>query len=168
MKEYRDIERISLEINGEMREVIVRPADTLLRVLRERLELVGTKMGCENGDCGACTVLVDGEPVKSCLLLAVEADGASITTIEGLKDTPLQRAFVEEAGFQCGFCTPGFVLNAHALLDSIPNPGDDDLKSWLGSNLCRCTGYEGIERSVKRAMQHADRGARKAARSKEG
>ncbi len=152
MKEYRDVAKLSLEINGETREAVVRPSDTLLRVLRERLGLVGTKMGCENGDCGACTVLVDGEPVKSCMLLAVEVEDSSITTIEGLRDTPLQKAFADEAGFQCGFCTPGFVANATALLEHNPNPSNQELTSWLASNLCRCTGYEGIERSVKAAL----------------
>lgn len=161
MKEYRDVERISIEINDERREVVVRPADTLLRVLREGLGLVGTKMGCENGDCGTCTVLLDGEPVKSCILLAVEADGAAVTTIEGLKGTPLQQAFMEESGFQCGFCTPGFLLNAHALLAHNPNPSDEEIRGWLAGNLCRCTGYEGIERSVKAAA-----GRRQARRGK--
>lgn len=153
MKEYRDVAKLSLEINGEERETVVRPSDTLLRVLRERLGLVGTKMGCENGDCGACTVLIDGEPAKSCMLLAVEVEDSSITTIEGFRDTPLQSSFVAEAGFQCGFCTPGFVANASALLESNPNPSDEEIASWLSSNLCRCTGYEGIERSVKAAAR---------------
>lgn len=155
MKEYRDLARLTLEVNGERREVVVRPADTLLRVLREKLGLVGTKLGCENGDCGTCTVLVDGEAVKSCMLLAVETEDASITTIEGLRGTPLQKAFVEEAGFQCGFCTPGFILNARSLLLHHPNPSDEELRTWLSSNLCRCTGYEGIERSVKAAAKRA-------------
>jgi carbon-monoxide dehydrogenase small subunit len=157
MREYREIARLNLTINAEVREVAVRPADTLLRALREGLGLVGTKMGCENGDCGACTVLVDGEPVKSCMVLAVEVEGEEITTIEGLKDDRLQGCFAEEAGFQCGFCTPGFLANAHALLKHNPNPSDEEMREWLSSNLCRCTGYEGIERSVRASAKSLTR-----------
>ncbi|HUX20672.1 MAG TPA: (2Fe-2S)-binding protein [Spirochaetia bacterium] len=152
MREYRDIVRLGLNVNGERREVAVRPSDTLLRVLREGLGLVGTKAGCENGDCGACTVLIEGEPVKSCLMLAVELTGEQISTIEGLDDDSLQMSFAREAGFQCGFCTPGFLMNAHALLLRNPTPTDEELREWLSSNLCRCTGYEGIERSVREAV----------------
>lgn len=151
MKEYRDVAKLTLKINGERREAIARPADTLLRVLREGLGLVGTKMGCENGDCGACTILVNGDPVKSCMVLAVEMTDEEITTIEGMRDTSLQQSFAHEAGFQCGFCTPGFVLNAYALLKHNPSPTDEEMREWLSSNLCRCTGYEGIERSVRGA-----------------
>jgi carbon-monoxide dehydrogenase small subunit len=143
--------RISLSVNGENRSTVVRAGDTLLWVLRELFGLQGAKLGCENGDCGACTVLLDGKPVKSCLVLAVEVDGRSVTTIEGLRDTPIQKAFVEHHGFQCGFCTPGFILNAHALLHAHPHPDAETIRSWLESNLCRCTGYEGIERAVKAA-----------------
>ena len=144
---------IKLDINSEQREVVVRPADTLLRVLREQLGLTGTKLGCENGDCGACTVLLNGQPVKSCMLLAVEVEGEAITTIEGLKKTPVQQAFLEEAGFQCGFCTPGFLLNAQVLLNTHPNPDDEIIRTWLEANLCRCTGYEGIARAIKSATK---------------
>jgi carbon-monoxide dehydrogenase small subunit len=151
MREMRGEGRVSLTVNGEARSAVVRAGDTLLWLLRERLGLQGAKRGCENGDCGACTVLLDGKPVKSCLVLAVEADGQSVTTIEGLRDSPIQRAFGEHNGFQCGFCTAGFVLNAHALLRAHPKPDAQTIRSWLESNLCRCTGYEGIERAVKAA-----------------
>ncbi len=150
---YRDISYITLKVNGEERRIAVRPADTLLRVLREKIGLTGAKPGCENGDCGACTVLIDGLPVKSCLLLAVETVGSEITTIEGIKDTAIQQAFQEEGGFQCGYCTSGFLVNAYALLEKYPEPEGDIDREWLQSNLCRCTGYEGISRSVKRARK---------------
>jgi carbon-monoxide dehydrogenase small subunit len=130
---------------------VVRPADTLLRVLREKLGLTGPKPGCENGDCGACTVLVDGKPTKSCLVLAVEVEGSEITTVEGLKDTAIQRAFMEHEGFQCGYCTPGFIVNAYALLKAHPQPTDDQMREWLTANICRCTGYEGIRNAVRAA-----------------
>ena len=148
MRELKGEGRITLTVNGETHGLVVRAGDTLLHVLRERLGLQGAKRGCENGDCGACTVLMDGQPVKSCLILAVEAEGRPITTIEGLKDTAIQRAFLEHHGFQCGFCTAGFILNAHALLKAHPRPEKETIRSWLESNLCRCTGYEGIERAV--------------------
>ncbi len=148
---YRGHAAVKLSVNGEAREAVVRPADTLLQVLRDRLGLTGAKAGCENGDCGACTVLLDGKPVKSCMVLAVEAEEGEITTIEGLSDTPVQRAFLEEAGFQCGFCTPGFILNAHALLAAHRRPDRETIRDWLESNLCRCTGYEGIEKAVAAA-----------------
>ena len=150
---YRGQAAIRLTVNGEVREAVVRPADTLLQVLRGRFGLTGAKAGCENGDCGACTVLLDGKPVKSCMVLAVEAEGIEITTIEGLKDTPVQRGFLEQAGFQCGFCTPGFIVNAHALLAAHPRPDRETTRDWLESNLCRCTGYEGIEKAIEAAAQ---------------
>ena len=151
MKRYEGWLPLTLDINGEKREAVVRPADTLLRVLRERLGLRGTRIGCENGDCGACTVQVNGEPVKSCMVLAVEVEAEKITTIEGLANETLKEAFIEEGGFQCGYCTPGFLMNAAALLTRYPKPSDEEIRVWLESNLCRCTGYEGIERAVKRA-----------------
>ncbi len=148
---YRGQAAIRLTVNGEVRETVVRPADTLLHVLRDRFGLTGAKAGCENGDCGACTVLLDGKPVKSCMVLAVEAEESQITTIEGLKDTPVQRGFLEQAGFQCGFCTSGFIVNAHALLQAHPRPDRETIRDWLESNLCRCTGYEGIEKAIEAA-----------------
>lgn len=145
--------RIALTINGTRRSVVVAEADTLLHVLRRALGMTGTKVGCENGDCGACTVLINGAPVKSCFTLAVDVDDAEITTIEGLTETPVQRAFIEENGFQCGYCTPGFVLNAHALLSRHARPDEATVREWLESNLCRCTGYEGIRRAVERVAR---------------
>jgi carbon-monoxide dehydrogenase small subunit len=152
-KAYKRESEIILTVNGEERRVIVRPSETLLRVLREKLGLTGPKPGCENGDCGACTVLLDGLPVKSCLVLAVEAVGRTVTTVEGLKDTAIQQAFREEGGFQCGYCTSGFLVNAYALLEKHPAASDVTTREWLESNLCRCTGYEGISRSVTRAKE---------------
>jgi carbon-monoxide dehydrogenase small subunit len=155
MKRLSGHAEIFLSVNGEDRRVLVRPADTLLRVLRERLGLTGAKPGCENGDCGACTVLLDGKPVKSCLMLAVEAEGHNIVTVEGLKDTPVQKAFLDFQGFQCGYCTSGFLLNAHALIAEHPDQDDEADREWLESNLCRCTGYEGIRRAVREARRMA-------------
>ena len=157
MKEISGTIELVLHVNGEERRAAVRPGDTLLRVLREKLGLTGAKCGCENGDCGACTVLLDGKPVKSCMILAVECDEAAITTIEGLRDHPVQQAFVEENGFQCGFCTPGMILNAAALVEAQPEPDEAADREWMQSNLCRCTGYEGIRNAlaVARAKQAA-------------
>ncbi len=151
MKELTGTVDLVLNVNGEERRAAVRPGDTLLRVLREKLGLTGAKCGCENGDCGACTVLLAGRPVKSCMILAVECDGAAITTIEGLRDHPVQQAFMEENGFQCGFCTPGMLLNAAALVEAHPTPDEAADREWMQSNLCRCTGYEGIRRALARA-----------------
>lgn len=151
MKRYETAEKITLEVNGESREVTIRPGDTLLRTLREGLGLTGTKLGCENGDCGACTVLLDGVPTKSCYTLTVDAVDREIRTIEGERENRVQNGFVEEYGFQCGFCTPGQIMNATALLRVNPDPSDAVIRTWMESNLCRCTGYEGIERAVKRA-----------------
>ena len=151
MERFSGPTEISLCLNGEERKVIVRPAQTLLRVLRETVGLTGAKAGCENGDCGACTVLLDGRPVKSCLVLALETKGREVTTIEGLKDTPIQKAFEAEFAFQCGFCTPGMILKAQALLQAHPRPDPETIKTWLESNLCRCTGYQAVARAVQRA-----------------
>lgn len=143
--------RVTLRVNGESRQVVIRPADTLLHTLRRPLGLTGTKLGCENGDCGACTVLIDGVPRKSCLTLTLETENAEITTIEGVRNTRVQNAFVEESGFQCGFCTPGFVMNTESLLAHHSAPNRETTREWLESNVCRCTGYENIEKAVIRA-----------------
>lgn len=144
---------IELGINGEKRRVQVRPADTLLFALRERLGLTGAKPGCENGDCGACTVLVDGWPIKSCLMLAVEAVGHEVTTIEGLNNMPIQQAFVEEFAFQCGYCTPGFIMNCQGLIDIHPDASDEVIEEWLQSNICRCTSYQEISQAIKSVVR---------------
>ncbi len=151
MTERIGLYELKLKVNGEERVLAARPQDTLLRVLREALGLTGTKLGCENGDCGVCTVLVDGRPVKSCMVLSAEVEGSDILTIEGLKDDGLREAFQAENGYQCGFCTPGMLLNAHALLQAHPSPSREETREWMASNLCRCTGYEGIARALERA-----------------
>jgi aerobic carbon-monoxide dehydrogenase small subunit len=148
------IVQYQMNVNNEERNVIVRHADTLLYVIRE-LGLTGAKPGCENGDCGTCTILVDGLPIKSCLMLAVECIGRKITTIEGLKNTPIQKAFLEKFGFQCGYCTPGFIMNCHALVGTHPDANDQIIEEWLQSNICRCTGYEEIRQAVKMALNKA-------------
>jgi len=141
-----------LNINGEKQSVMVRSGDTLLYAIRG-LGLTGAKPGCLNGDCGACTVNVDGWPMKSCLMLAVEADGKKVTTIEGLENTPIQQAFVENFAFQCGYCTPGFIMNCHSLIEQHPDADDKIIKEWLESNICRCTGYAEIEKAVKSVLK---------------
>ncbi len=137
---------IELRINGENIELLVSPNNTLLEVLREKLGLMGTKRGCDLGACGACTVLLDGEAVLSCLLLALDAVGRDITTIEGLSETgelhPLQQAFVNQGALQCGFCTPGMILTAEAVLREDPHPTEETIKKKMAGNLCRCTGYK--------------------------
>jgi carbon-monoxide dehydrogenase small subunit len=144
---------IQMNVNRELYEVVVKPQDTLLYVLREKIGYTGPKAGCENGDCGACTVLLDGNPVKACLMLAVETVGRNVLTVEGLNDTEIQNAFVTEGGFQCGFCTSGFLMNAYAMLESKPDADETEKKDWLSANLCRCTGYEGIENAVNLAQK---------------
>jgi aerobic-type carbon monoxide dehydrogenase small subunit (CoxS/CutS family) len=147
---------ITITLNGEVRTVDVAPNDILLDVLREKLGIKSPKVGCERGDCGVCTVLVDGKPVRSCIILAVEADGHEIVTVEGLsKDgmTPLQQAFIEHNAFQCGFCAPGVVLAATALLRENPHPTDEEIREALAGNLCRCTGYDSIIEAVKAASR---------------
>lgn len=145
---------INLYINENTCTVMVSPSDTLLYVLRERIGLTGVKPGCENGDCGACTVLVDDWPIKACLMLAVEAVGHRITTIEGLKDAPIQKAFVEKWGFQCGYCTSGFLIVCHSLKQHHPDAEDVVIEHWLQSNLCRCTGYGEIKDAVKALIEN--------------
>ncbi len=144
---------IELMINNEKKQVHVRPANTLLHTLREEVGLTGTKPGCENGDCGACTVLFDQKPMKSCLVLAVEAENHDITTIEGLQHTDIQKAFMDEFAFQCGYCTSGFIMNCYALMEQHPNPDEYDIKNWLQSNICRCTGYEEIKNAVMKVLK---------------
>lgn len=146
---------IELNVNNEMKTVMIRPSFTLLEVLREQLSLTGAKPGCQNGDCGACTVLVDDWPVKSCLMLAVEAVGHRITTIEGLDHAPVQKAFVENWGFQCGYCTSGFLMVCHALSMHHPKADDCIIEQWLQSNLCRCTGYGEIKNAVKSILSQS-------------
>lgn len=143
---------IDFNVNGESHTVTVRSADTLLYTIRGKLGLTGAKPGCLNGDCGACTVNVDGWPMKSCLMLAVEAAGKMVTTIEGLDGTPIQQAFVENFAFQCGYCTPGFIMNCHSLIERNPDADDKTIKEWLKSNICRCTGYAEIEKAVKTVL----------------
>lgn len=144
---------IQLSINAKPESLSVRPADTLLYAIRGPLGLTGSKPGCLNGDCGACTVHVNGIPQKSCLMLAVEGTGKEITTIEGLKDTPIQRAFVEKFAFQCGYCTSGFLMNCHALVETERDANEEVLKDWLQSNICRCTGYKEIREAVLAALE---------------
>lgn len=139
---------VEMEVNGEMVDVEILAGETLLHVLRNKLGLTGAKPGCLNGDCGACTVMVGELPFKSCIMLGVEAAGHKITTVEGLRDTPIQRAFIEQFAFQCGYCTPGFIINCHSLLESHPNPSKETIKSWLSSNICRCTSYQEIDEAV--------------------
>jgi len=149
--------RLSLSVNGEPVDALVDPAKTLLEVLREDLQLTGTKHGCELGECGACAVLVNGEPVLSCLTLAVEMQGAAVTTIEGVAEGgqlhPLQDAFADHGGSQCGYCTPGIILTAKALLDKNPTPTRDQIREALSGNLCRCTGYLQILDAVEAAAR---------------
>ncbi len=148
---------INLTINGGPEQVVVPSNMTLMRMLRETLALTGTKNGCSAGECGACTVLMDGEPVNSCMVLAVECDGAEIVTVEGLADDrrldPIQEAMIQEGGVQCGFCTPGVLMSSRALLDRNPNPNEDEIRHALVGNLCRCTGYVRIFESIKKAAK---------------
>ena len=147
--------RINLNVNGEFEQVDVPSNMTLLGMLREKLALTGTKNGCTAGECGACTVLMNDEPVNSCMVLAVECDGTEIITVEGLADDgqldPVQEALLEVGGVQCGFCTPGILIASRALLDRYPNPSDEEIRTALVGNLCRCTGYLRIVEGVKNA-----------------
>lgn len=152
---------LELRVNGEVRTVLVEPHRTLLEVLREELELTGAKEGCDVGDCGTCTVLIDGEPLLACLTLAVEAQGREITTIEGLAREgrlhPLQQAFVDHGAVQCGFCSPGMILAANALLDANPAPTEEEVREAIGGNLCRCTGYVKIVEAILAASAQETR-----------
>jgi aerobic carbon-monoxide dehydrogenase small subunit len=149
---------IRLTINGETRELAIEPYRTLLDVLRNEAGLTGTKKGCDVGDCGACTVLVDGNPVNSCLMLGVEADGAEVVTIEGLQPAPdrlhaLQEAFIRHGGAQCGFCTPGMIMMAAALLSENPSPTEEEIRFGIAGNICRCTGYTKIVEAIRAAAK---------------
>jgi len=152
---------VSMKVNGRERTAVVEPRKTLADFLRQDCALTGTHLGCEHGVCGACTVLVDGQAVRSCLVFAVQGEGHEVTTVEGLTGpdgalTPVQEAFRAEHGLQCGFCTPGFVVSATALLAENPRPTDDEIREGLSGNLCRCTGYQGIVNAVRRACGRAD------------
>jgi carbon-monoxide dehydrogenase small subunit len=148
---------VRLRVNGVIHAVTVEPRRTLADVLREDLALTGTHVGCEHGVCGACTVLWDGEPVRACLLFAIQLDGASLTTVEGLADGdrlhPIQEAFWATHGLQCGFCTPGILLTAKALLDETPQPDEQAIREAIGGNLCRCTGYHFIVDAIAAAAR---------------
>lgn len=144
---------LPLLVNGETKAVTIRSADTLLNTLRDELGLTGAKRACQNGDCGACTVLIDGKPSHSCLSLTIETANTFITTIEGLAHSPMQAAFVDEWAIQCGYCTPGFIVNSHALVTAHPNADDPLIEEWLQSNICRCTGYDEIKTAVKKVLK---------------
>jgi carbon-monoxide dehydrogenase small subunit len=143
---------IRVRVNGDTHTLLVKPWQTLLETLRDDLGLTGTKEGCGNGNCGCCTVLMNGRPVTSCLVLAPEADGAEVLTVEGLardgQPSPLQKAFIEYGALQCGFCTPGFLMSATYLLQRIPNPTEREVRLGIAGNLCRCTGYDKIVRAI--------------------
>jgi carbon-monoxide dehydrogenase small subunit len=147
------LRRVSLAVNGVRHELDLEPRELLVYVLRERLGLTGTNVGCDTSSCGACTVLLNGESVKSCTLLGVQADGMELMTIEGLADNgalhPIQQAFHEQHGLQCGYCTPGMVLAAVSLLAENPDPSEDEIRHALEGNLCRCTGYQNIVKAVR-------------------
>lgn len=151
------MQAITITINSKVEYVIVPANMTLLQLLRDKLALTGTKNGCEAGECGACTVLVDGEPTNSCMMLAVEADGREIVTVEGLGEndglSALQESFVDRNAIQCGFCTPGMLISSHALLERIPNPSREEIEEALLGNLCRCTGYVRIIEAVQDAAE---------------
>ena len=148
---------VTTTINGRQEQFLCEPRQTLLEVLRDVLDLTGTKEGCSNGNCGACTVVMDGRPVDSCLVLGVEAEGAAIETIEGVAKAgeldPVQRAFLEGAALQCGICTPGFIMSTRAMLDENPQPSEKEIRFSLAGNLCRCTGYDKIVRAVQEAAR---------------
>ena len=143
---------IELNVNGELYEVAIQQHRTLAEVLREELDLIGTKEACNEGDCGSCTVILDGKTVTACLTLAVEADGRQITTIEGIADgsklSPLQQKFIDHGAIQCGFCTPGMVMSATALLEENPNPTEYEVRMGIAGNICRCTGYTKIVEAI--------------------
>ena len=143
---------VQTQINGENVEFLCEPRQSMLEVLRNELDLTGAKEGCNNGNCGACTIIVEGRPVNSCCMLGVEVEGKEMQTIEGVATPeglhPLQQKFLEHAALQCGICTPGFIMNAKVLLETNPNPTEEEVRFWLAGNLCRCTGYDKIIRAV--------------------
>jgi carbon-monoxide dehydrogenase small subunit len=151
--------RVRATLNGEPVDFLVAPYVSLLDTLRDELGLTGTKEGCNDGNCGACTVNLDGRIVDSCCVLGAEIDGSTVETIEGMAEPgklhPLQQAFLEEAALQCGICTPGFLISAKALLDTEPHPSEDRIRFWLAGNLCRCTGYDKIVKAVQKAAESA-------------
>jgi carbon-monoxide dehydrogenase small subunit len=153
---------LRLTVNGIPHELAIHPTRTLVEVLRDELRLTGTKLGCGEGDCGACTVLLDGQPVNSCLVLALQADGRQVTTIEGLAQGaqlhPIQQAFVDAGAVQCGFCSPGMILSAKALLDAQPHPSEAQIRQGIGGNLCRCTGYQKIIEAIQDAASRLAKG----------
>jgi len=148
---------LTATINGEEIEFLCEPRQSLLEVLRDTVGLMGSKEGCNNGNCGSCNVILDGVLVNSCLVLAVETQGCSVTTIEGIATPaglhPLQQKFIEHAALQCGYCTPGFIVASKALLDKNPNPSEHEVREWLAGNLCRCTGYDRIVKAVMDAAK---------------
>ena len=150
---------IKLWLNGEPHEIGVKPNDTLLEVLRDKIGFIGTKEGCGVGECGTCTVLMEGKPVLSCIILAMDADGSRITTIEGISTgeelDPLQKSFIQHGAVQCGFCTPGMILTAKELLDSMKHPSIDQIKDAISGNLCRCTGYTKIIEAIRAVRDDA-------------
>lgn len=151
--------QVTIAVNGDRQEMLVAPNATLLQVLREQLGLTGAKHGCGEGECGSCTVLLDGKPVNSCLVLAVQVDGRQVITVEGLAEGnnlhPVQKAFVDHGAIQCGFCTPGMLLSVKALLDRKKRPTEHDVRSAISGNLCRCTGYQKIVDAVQAASKNA-------------
>ena len=152
--------QVQATINGEPVDFLCEPRQSLLEVLREELDLTGAKEGCNNGNCGACSVMLNGRVVNSCCVLGVEIEGSDLTTIEGIGHAdalhPLQQAFLEEAALQCGICTPGFIISAKALLDQEPHPDEHRVRWWLANNLCRCTGYDKIVRAVLKAADQME------------
>ena len=153
MIKYVGYNEVELNINDKTYQLVIKPNEVLLHVLREKIGYTGAKGGCENGDCGACTILLDNKPMKSCMLLAIECVGKKIITVEGIEESEIQQAFIDFNGFQCGYCTSGFLVNAFAMLETDPEIDEAGKKVWLDSNLCRCTGYEGIEEAVNDAQK---------------
>jgi len=161
-----DTREITLTVNGTEHAIEVEPRQLLVHAIREELDLTGTHIGCDTGNCGACTVLKDGEPIKSCLMFATQADGSELMTVEGMEDLPeagddlhpLQEGFREEHGLQCGYCTPGMIMSGKALLDENPDPSEEEIREAISGNLCRCTGYQNIVRSIEYAAEELEEG----------